>query len=200
MAAHRHVQKGFLVPATHAAARRALLAATLLVLAACDGADPAAQTARGPQLVTSPPAADALPGCEAIGAVLGDLVTGLGIVDPAGSRQDNAESYGVSCAWRSAEDGGALGAIVIVDRDPLTAQDMQRAGLYVADPRASALGGFLAVPDARFEGAAALGPVGPQVIVGAITVTLASNGRGAVDAITQDRAVDGAMAVHRLIR
>ena len=50
------------------------------------------------------------------------------------------------------------------------------------------------------DGTAILGPVGPQVIVGPVTVTLASNGRGRAAEITLDQAVDGAVAVHRSMR
>ncbi|WP_143703889.1 MULTISPECIES: hypothetical protein [Luteimonas] len=179
--------------------RVGLLAAALFALVACDAPAPEA-TARGPQRVSAPPPPEALPNCQAIATVLGDLVTGLDVVDADGSRQNTPESYGLSCAWRASADGGALGVIVIVDREPLTATDMQRAGMYVADPRLAALDGFIAVPDARFEGSEALGPVGPQVIVGAVTVTLATNGQGAIASTTLDRAVDGAVAVHRLLR
>ena len=31
-------------------------------------------------------------------------------VDDAGTRQDTPESYGISCAWRSPDDGAAIGA------------------------------------------------------------------------------------------
>ena len=135
-------------------------------MTACgDEAPPQATTASGPQLVSAPPPRDALPDCPRLASALGDMVAGLDMVDAAGTRQDTPESYGISCAWRSQEDGAAVGAIVIVDNEPLTAQDMQRAGMYVADPRLAALDGFIAVPDARFEGSEALGPVGPQVIV-----------------------------------
>ena len=63
-----------------------------------------------------------------------------------------------------------------------------------------ALGGFIAIPDGQFDGSAILGPVGPQVIVGPVTVTLAGNARGAAAAVTLDQAIDGAVAVHRRLR
>lgn len=169
-----------------------------LLLAACGGADD--ETApRGPQIVSAPLPPEALPGCGAIAEALGDLVAGLAPVDAAGTRQTSPESHGLSCAWRTAGEG-ALGAIVIVDTQPLTEADMRRANLYVADPRAAAFGGFIAMPEGRFDGAAPLGPVGPQVIIGSVTVTLASNARGAAADVTLDQAVDGALAVHRLLR
>ncbi|MEN4903617.1 hypothetical protein [Luteimonas sp. TWI662] len=174
------------------------LAAVLLVaLAACDQA-PA--PARGPAVISAPPPPDALPDCDAIATALGELVAGLEVVDPAGTRQDTADAFSLSCAWRGADDGAALGAIVIVDQQPLTEADMRRAGLYVDDPRVAALGGFIAYPEGRLDGAEILGPVGPQVIVGPVTVTLAANARGAVADVTLAQAVDGAAAIHRLMR
>lgn len=183
--------------------RLGLLAVAVCAFAACgkedaDATPPA--TASGPQLVSAPPPRDALPDCPRLASALGGMVEGLDVVDGAGTRQDSPESYGISCAWRSQEDGAAVGAIVIVDHAPLTAHDMQRAGMYVEDPRVSALGGFIAIPDALLDGNAPLGPVGPQVIVGPVTVTLASNGRGRAAELTLDQAVDGAVAVHRSMR
>ena len=180
-------------------ARIGLLAIALAAMAGCGGEDrPAA--ASGPQVIAAPPPPDALPDCARIASALGVLVDGLAVVDAAGTPQDTPDSYGISCAWRASDDGAALGAFVIVDRVPLTASDMQRAGLYTEDPRVAALGGFVAIPDGLLDGNAPLGPVGPQVIVGPVTVTLASNGRGRAADFTLDQAVDGALAVHRLMR
>ncbi|MDR6990347.1 hypothetical protein [Luteimonas sp. 3794] len=184
-------------------ARLGLLAVAVCAFAACgkDDSDASQQpTASGPQLVSAPPPREALPDCSRLASALGDMVAGLDAVDDAGTRQDTPESYGLSCAWRSQADGAAVGAIVIVDNEPLTANDMQRAAMYVEDPRVTALGGFVAIPDALLDGNAPLGPVGPQVIVGPVTVTLASNGRGRAAELTLDQAVDGAVAVHRSMR
>ncbi|MDR7191954.1 hypothetical protein [Luteimonas terrae] len=183
--------------------RLGLLAVAVCALAACGQEDaevPQPSTTSGPQLVSAPPPRDALPDCPRLASALGDMVAGLDAVDDAGTRQDTPESYGISCAWRSQADGAAVGAIVIVDNEPLTANDMQRAGMYVEDPRVSALSGFVAIPDALLDGNAPLGPVGPQVIVGPLTVTLAGNGRGRAAELTLDQAVDGAVAVHRSMR
>jgi len=183
--------------------RLGLLAIAVCAFAACGQEDtdaPPQPAASGPQLISAPPPRDALPDCPRLASVLGGMVDGLDAVDDAGTRQDSPESYGISCAWRSQGDGAALGAIVIVDNEPLTAHDMQRAGMYVEDPRVAALGGFIAIPDALLDGNAPLGPVGPQVIVGPVTVTLAGNGRGRAAEITLDQAVDGAVAVHRSMR
>ncbi|MGO3127583.1 MAG: hypothetical protein ACTIJY_05890 [Luteimonas sp.] len=181
--------------------RLGLLAVALCAFAACGNEEAPQPTASGPQLISAPPPRDALPDCPHLASALGDMVAGLDVVDEAGTRQDSPESYGISCAWRSpADDGAALGAIVIVDNQPLTAHEMQRAGMYVEDPRVTALGGFIAIPDALLDGNAPLGPVGPQVIVGPVTVTLAGNGRGRAGEITLDQAVDGAVAVHRSMR
>ena len=180
------------------AARLTGLACAVLLLAACGSDAPA--PAAGPQRVAAPLPPDALPECAAIGEALGSLVAGLEVVDPAGTRQTAPESHGMSCAWRSTDDGGALGAIIIVDTQPLTEDDMRRAGLYATDPRVAALGGFIAIPDGQLDGASILGPVGPQVIVGPVTVTLAGNARGAVADVTLDQAIDGAVAVHRRLR
>lgn len=170
-----------------------------LLLAACGETDAPVPT-HGPQRIEAPVPAAALPDCPAIAEALGPLTGGLAVVDPAGTRQTAPESHGLSCAWRSADDGAALGAIIIVDSQPLTEQDMRRAGLYVADPRVAALGGFIAFPDGQLDGDAILGPVGPQVIVGPVTVTLAGNARGGVADVTLDQAIDGAVAVHRRMR
>ncbi|MET0327215.1 MAG: hypothetical protein ABW163_00440 [Luteimonas sp.] len=181
--------------------RLCLLAAAMFALAAC-GNDDAAQPVRtpGPQLVSAPPPPEALPDCARIAPALGALVEGLVPVDDAGTRQDGPDSYGISCAWRAVDDGAAVGAIVIVDQEPLTAEDMQRAGMYVDDPRVAAIGGFIAIPDGLLDGNASLGPVGPQVIVGPVTVTVAGNARGRAETLTLDQAVEGAIAVHRLMR
>jgi len=180
--------------------RLGLLAIAVCAFVACGTDEAPSPAATGPQLIAAPPPPDALPDCVRLASVLGGLVTGLDAVDEAGTRQDAPESYGISCAWRAPDDGAAVGVIIIVDREPLTATDMQRAGLYAEDPRVAALGGFVAIPDGLLDGNAPLGPVGPQVIVGAVTVTLAGNGRGRAEAITLDQAVDGAVAVHRLMR
>lgn len=182
--------------------RIGLLAAAVFALAACGQSEEAAQppATSGPQIVSAPPPADALPGCPQIAAAVGDLVAGLEPVDESGTRQEGPDGHGLSCAWRAADDGAALGVIILVDREPLTAQDMQRAGMYVEDPRVASLGGFIAIPDGLLDGNAPLGPVGPQVIVGPVTVTVAGNGRGRADSVTLDQAVDGAVAVHRLMR
>lgn len=186
-----------------AAGRLGLLALAVCALVACnnDNADPAAApVTSGPHVISAPPPPDALPGCAAIATALGDLATGFEVVDADGTRQDGTESWGISCAWRDAADGGAFGAIVIVDREPLTPIEQQRAGTYAEDARVSALGGFVAIPDGLLDGKAPLGPVGPQVIVGPVTVTIAGNGRGRAGTITLDQAVDAAVAVHRLMR
>ena len=186
-----------------AAGRISLLAIAVSTLVACGDSAEQASTppvTSGPQVVSAPPPPDALPGCAAIATALGDLVDGFAVVDEAGTRQEGDESYGTSCAWRNADDGGAFGVFVIVDRVPLTAADMQRAGLYAEDARVSAVGGFVAIPDGLLDGKAPLGPVGPQVIVGPVTVTIAGNGRGQAGTITLDQAVDAALAVHRLMR
>ncbi|RPD85176.1 hypothetical protein [Luteimonas sp. 100069] len=178
--------------------RLGLLAAAVLALAGCGGEDTPA--ASGPQIIAAPPPPEALPDCAAIATALGDLVEGLVVVDEAGTRQQSPENYDLSCVWRGSEDGAALGTFIIVDQVPLTATDMQRAGMYVEDPRVSPLGGFVAIPDGLLDGNAPLGPVGPQVIVGPVTVTLASNGRGRAAEYTLDQAVDAAVAIHRLMR
>lgn len=181
--------------------RLGLLAVAVCALAACgENAPPPEPKASGPQVISAPPPREALPDCARLATALDGMVAGLDVVDAAGTRQDSPESYGISCAWRSQGDGAAVGAIIIVDNAPLTANDMQRAGMYVEDPRVAALGGFVALPDALLDGNAPLGPVGPQVIVGPVTVTLASNGRGRAADITLDQAVDAAVAVHRAMR
>ena len=173
-------------------------ACAVLLLAAC-GAD-APAPAPGPQRIAAPLPPEALPDCAAIGEAIGSLVSGLEVVDPAGTRASAPESHSMSCAWRSTGDDGALGVIIIVDAQPLTEDDMRRAGLYASDPRVAALGGFIAIPDGQLDGSAILGPVGPQVIVGPVTVTLAGNARGAAEAVTLDQAIDGAVAVHLRLR
>jgi len=191
------------MPVLRIPGRLGLLAVAVSLLAACSQDEGAAQqtpATSGPHLVSAPPPADALPDCTRIASAVGDLVTGLTAVDDAGARQESNDGYGLSCAWRDANDGAALGVIILVDHQPLTAADMQRAGLYAEDPRVSALGGFVAIPDGLLDGKAPLGPIGPQVIVGPVTVTVAGNGRGRAETVTLDQAVDGAIAVHRLMR
>lgn len=183
-------KRRFLVPLVPACA--------VLLLAACGSDTPA--PASGPQRIAAPLPPEALPDCAAIGEAIGSLVSGLEVVDPAGTRASAPESHSMSCAWRSTGDDGALGVIIIVDAQPLTEDDMRRAGLYASDPRVAALGGFIAIPDGQLDGSAILGPVGPQVIVGPVTVTLAGNARGAAAAVTLDQAIDGAVAVHRRLR
>ena len=183
-------KRRFLVPLVPACA--------VLLLAACGSDTPA--PASGPQRIGAPLPPEALPDCAAIGEAIGSLVSGLEVVDPAGTRASAPESHSMSCAWRSTGDDGALGVIIIVDAQPLTEDDMRRAGLYATDPRVAALGGFIAIPDGQLDGSAILGPVGPQVIVGPVTVTLAGNARGAAGAVTLDQAIDGAVAVHRRLR
>ena len=175
-------------------------ACAALLFAGCSDTEAPEVTATGPQVIAAPLPPEALPGCDRIAGALGDLIAGLEVVDPAGSRQTAPESHGLSCAWRAADGGAALGAIVIVDAQPLTEDEMRRAGLYVDDARAAAIGGFIAFPDGQLDGTAILGPVGPQVIVGPVTVTLAANATGEVADVTLDQAVDGAVAVHRLLR
>lgn len=198
-----------------------LLAALALVaaLASCgadtDGGTNAAAPA-DPATGMFPSPAD-LPDCQRIQAAAGAFLTGWALVDDSGPWGSVADrKHGISCTWlspRSQSDnafdmvqGASFGVMVIADLDMQSKSDLQSIGWAVEDPAVDALGGYIAFPGGALDFDKQLRPVGPQVIVGKVSVGLAQAGVMLVNDIeegrpmTNRRAVDIAIAVQELVR
>ncbi|MCG6541371.1 hypothetical protein MCB86_14930 [Pseudomonas sp. KSR10] len=73
------------------------------------------------------------------------------------------------------------------------------------DHRVEDIGGFVVDPSKQLDPDAQLGIVGPQVVVGRVTVTAAAGGIAlqkveSMRGITNDQAIEGAVAVHKMLR
>jgi len=162
-----------------------------------------------------PPLMEDLPSCDEVFGILGDLTVDL---VPQES-DDNGpwgdpRKYGVSCAWvtdealsGSIEDAMKTSGVavqVVIEEDPLVESDYRDLGMIVDDPRMSELGGLLVMPGGKVDLSTDLGMVGPAVVVGPVHISLAAGGAflGRNDEarnLTNDQAIDGAIALHRAL-
>src|SRR5690606_7305900 len=87
-----------------------------------------------------------------------------------------------------------------------TEAEARSTGWVVDDPAVEALGGYILFPAGRLDFDDQLGLVGPHVTVGKVSVAVGQTGAMVVNDIdegrpmTNRRAVDAAVAVHRLIK
>lgn len=193
-------------------ARPALLALALVTGGCDDDGDPGAD----PSADYVPPTLEQLPNCNQIGATLGPVIDGLVLVDEEdGGRYDNVNVYGINCTWLSKETqsgnafemvkGGGLAIAISVDPEPSDAMLLRQMGMIYDDHRVEDIGGFVVDPSKQLDPAAQLGIVGPQVVVGRVTVTAAAGGIAlqkveSMRGITNDQAIEGAVAVHKMLR
>ena len=131
-------------------------------------------------------------------------------------RSDDEDNYGVECTWlspRAQSDNPAemiqaasFGVMISVQSYTLTEPEVRSIGWVVEDPAVEDAGAFLVFPSGRLDFDKTLRVVGPQVVKDKVTVSLAQTGVMVVNEIdegqpmTNRRAVDTALAVHRLIR
>ncbi|WP_454913987.1 lytic murein transglycosylase [Stutzerimonas chloritidismutans] len=162
------------------------------------------------------PTLEQLPKCERIAARLTPLLDGLALVDQDdGGRYDNVTVYGISCSWLSQEmqsgdisqqvKGGGLSIAISVDETPSDEQMLRKLGMVHDDPRVEDIGGFVVDVSKRMDPSAQLGIVGPQVVVGRVTVTATAAGIAlqkveSMQHITNDQAIEAAIAIHRMLR
>lgn len=205
--------------------RGALAGVTALLLAAggCTADQAAAATAETATrtVKSSLLVADQLPDCPQVAAAVGSLVSdwvltpsdGSNGVEPDGTF-DAGDSYGVSCTWftknalssdlEMMKEGG-FGITISVDRShPQKEEDLRSVDLVFDDPRAQAIGGFV-IGEPTMALDEQIKMPGPEVVVGNIRVGTISVGLAlqkieAHRRITNDRAIDAAVAVHKILR
>lgn len=196
------------------------LVGVLLVTAGCTAEQAAAATASA----TSAPGwlpADQMPTCQQLTATLGPLVSDLVLTPSDGAngvapdgRVDHPDYYGVSCTWftkkalsssvESFKEGG-FGLDVRVDlKHPQQEAGLRSIGLVFDDPRAKAIGGFV-IAEHDADPGEQIGVAGPVVVVGNVSVGTTSVGLylqkvESLKAITNDRAIEAAVAVHRSLK
>ncbi|MEZ3186567.1 lytic murein transglycosylase [Stutzerimonas xanthomarina] len=169
-----------------------------------------------PKAANAAPTLEQLPKCERIAARLTPLLDGLTLVDQDdGGRYDNVTVYGISCSWLSREmqnadisqqvKGGGLSIGISVDETPSDEQMLRKMGMVHDDARAEDIGGFVVDVSERMDPSAQLGIIGPQVVVGRVTVTATAAGIAlqkveSMEYITNDQAIEAAIAIHRMLR
>ncbi len=191
---------------------RALLPVPLLLALAACGAD--TDRSGGAQ---APPSLEALPGCDRVATALDGFLSGWTLTPDSGPWDDGAgRSHGVSCVWLSPEARSgnpfeaiqlaSLGIMTTVDPRMQPEADIRSIGWVVDDAAVEAIGGHLVYPGGQLDFATPLGPVSPQIVVDKVSVAFAVTGAMVVNALDDDqtmthrRAVDAAVAVHRLIQ
>ncbi|MCQ4257900.1 lytic murein transglycosylase [Stutzerimonas stutzeri] len=184
-----------------------------LAISGCDG-DSSADSGSSAGYV--PPTLEQVPTCNQIAATLGPMVDGLVLVEQEdGGRYDNETVYGISCTWLSQETqsgnvfdtvkGGSLTLGLSVDPEPSDVELLRQMGMVYDDERVEAIGGFVLDISRQLDPAAQLGIVGPQVVVGRVTITTAAGGIAlqkveSLRGITNDLAIAGSVAVHKMLR
>ncbi|MBJ6980909.1 hypothetical protein [Luteimonas sp. MC1572] len=199
-----------------------LVAPFALALVGCgadSGAIPAASLANvsGPAPERALPAPADLPDCSRIAAAAGAFLEGWTLDGESGPWGSTAErKHGVSCTWLSpraqsknpfeAIQAASFGVMVTADLDTQSESEVRSIGWAVDDPAVQALGGHLVFPSGRINFSGQLSAVGPQVVIGNVSVGLAQMGAMLVNEIeegqpmTNRRAVDVALAVQELVR
>lgn len=186
--------------------------AIALLLAGCgDDAAPVTAAAQNDRM----PPASALPDCASIAATTNGFVDGWALAKDSGPFHHDADNYGVECSWISprAQSGNpheiiqsmAFGITINVHAHMQTEAEVRSIGWVVDDPSVEDVGGFLVFPSGRMDFDEQLRVVGPSVTVGKTSVSVSQTGIMLVNEIdegkpmTNRRAVDAAVAVHRLI-
>ena len=101
--------------------------------------------------------------------------------------------------------GGGLSIGISVDETPSDEQMLRKMGMVHDDARAEDIGGFVVDVSERMDPSAQLGIIGPQVVVGRVTVTATAAGIAlqkveSMEYITNDQAIEAAIAIHRMLR
>ena len=187
--------------------------ALALLLASCGGsADSPVAAASNAGM----PPASALPDCASIAATTNGFVDGWLLAKDSGPVHSDANNYGVECSWISprAQSGNvaemmqsaAFGVIISVYSRAQTEAEMRSIGWVVDDHDVDKTGAFLVFPSGRLDFDKPLTAIGPSVNMGKVSVSVVQTGTMLVNEIdegkpmTNRRAVDTALAVHRLIR
>ncbi len=195
---------------------RSALPALLALALVTGGCDDDSEPASDPSAGYVPPTLEQLPNCNQIAATLGPMVEGLVLVDEEdGGRYNNVSVYGIGCTWLSQETqsgnafevvkGGSMAIGITIDQEPQDATLLRQMGMVYDDHRVEEIGGFVVDPSKQMDPAAQLGIIGPQVVVGRVTVTTAAGGIvlqkvESMRGITNDQAIEGAVAVHNMLR
>ena len=183
-----------------------------LLLAGCGGdTGPVAAATRGSDM----PPADALPDCTAIGAATNGFVDGWALSKDSGAFENAPDNYGVSCSWisprglsgnpREMIQAAGFTVAINVQGWTQTEAEARSIGWVVDDAEVKRAGGYLTFPAGRLDYDKQLRVIGPTVTIGKTSVALVQTGAFVVNEIdegkpmTNRRAVDIALAVHRLI-
>lgn len=195
-------------------ARAVAAVAVTLLLASCGGdADSPAAAASGGDM----PPVSALPDCAGVAAATNGFVDGWALAEDSGPRRNNDDNnYGVGCTWISprAQSGNlaemmqaaSFTVSITVQSNMQSEADVRSIGWAVDDPAVEEAGGFLVFPSGNLDFEKPLRVVGPSVTIGKVNVALGQTGVMLVNEIDEGqpmnnrRAVDTALAVHRLIR
>ncbi|MFV0625414.1 hypothetical protein ACBY01_15575 [Sphingomonas sp. ac-8] len=193
----------------------AMISCTML-LASCASGE-AEHTTDANEQASAAPSADRLPACDDIAKAIGAPVAGMGgMPDAESGPWRDGDKYGVKCTWGtsaairvangqpgSVRDIGDMGTVTLhigVNDNVMTESEVRSAGKVFDDPRAKAIGGWImADPGLDLAAKAALAP--PQVNVGATTISVGAANSSAPElaSITNDWAIDAAVATYRLI-
>ncbi len=195
---------------------RSALPALLLLALFTSGCDDESDPGSDPSTGYVPPSLEQLPDCDTIAATLGPMVEGMKLVEEeGGGRYDNVSVYGIGCTWLSPEmqsgnafemvKGGGLTIAISVDQEPSDATLLRQMGMVYDDHRVEDIGGFVIDLSKQLDPAAQLSIIGPQVVVGRVTITVAAGGVAlqkveSMQGITNDQAIRGAVAVHNMLR
>lgn len=195
---------------------RSALPALLTLTLATSGCDDDSGPGSGPQAGYVVPSLEQLPDCGRIATTLGPLIEGLVLVAEEGDgRYDNVTVYGVSCTWLSQEltsgnvfemvKGGGLSVGISVDEVPSDEEMLRQMGMVYDDPRVKEIGGFIVDVSKKLDPSEQLSIVGPQVVVGRVTIIAAAGGIAlqkveSMQGITNDQAIQSAVALHKSLR
>lgn len=186
-----------------------------LLLAGCSGdLDSPAAAASGGGM----PPASALPDCDDVAALTDGFVEGWLLAKDSGPWQHNNDryhSYGVECSWLSPRtqsgnvaemmQGAAFSVLINVHPARQTEAEARSTGMVVDDRAVEDIGAYLVFPG-HLEFDKPVGAIAPDVVKGKISIAIGQSGMMLVNEIdegkpmTNRRAVDTAVAVHRLIR
>lgn len=157
-----------------------------------------------------------IPDCEGMAKILVGIVSGLTPSDDDElGRYQNDRGYGVSCVWLSpsatdaspfeAVKGGSFGVTLNVDQEEnFDENQLRKLGMIYDDPRIQSIGGYIVDLGKGFDPAGQVGSTGPLVVVGHVSISFSATGLylqnvDEMRAITNDRAITGAVKLHRFL-
>lgn len=166
------------------------------------------------KIIQVTPQMEDLPECDEIAAILGDLITDMVPAGEKNSRNhfNNVTAYGVECTWLTQDslsddpltkiNTASFGVGITIDENTLKEAPLREMGMVYDDHRAEEIGGFVVYMGGNLDPREPLGTVGPQVVVGKITVTSAATGEllqreGSSRRVTNDQAIEAAVTLHK---